>query len=159
MGRYYATETGREGKFMFGVQPSDDAGYMGMLEQEPTSVDYYADKDDETKIRLMLDEQYDLLEIPQDKRIYYTDKDWKTYDKFEGEVLYPKVFVSVKEDDEEEMAKHKGEIKWAMGKEGYVSFEIGKKRVRTLALARIRLGIVILSDIKDTGECWLNAEL
>lgn len=45
MGRYYYTDNGKEGKFMFGVQPSDDPDYMGMIEQEPTSIDYYADKD------------------------------------------------------------------------------------------------------------------
>ena len=64
--------------------------------------------------------------------------------------------MSVKEDDEIEMAKHKGETRWSDDKQGYVSFEI---KGMALVLARIRLGLSILSDIKDTGECWLNAEL
>lgn len=156
MGRYYYTEGGREGKFMFGVQSSDDPHYMGMTEQEPTSVDYYADKDNEPKIRRMLDKQYDILGVPENKRIYYTDKEWKTYNEFEKKYLYHKVFVSVKEDDKVEMDKHKGETRWADDKQGYVSFEI---KGMALVLARIRLGLSILSDIKDTGECWLNAEL
>ena len=159
MGRHYNTETGRTGKFMFAVQSSDDPSYMGMQEQEPTSIDFYADKESEAEIRDNLDEQYDLLDIPQDKRMYYMKKDWSDYDKFEREVLSPKVFVSVREDDKEEMAKYKDKVRWADDRDGYVKFEIGKERVKTLVLARIRLGIVILSDIKDNGECWLNAEL
>lgn len=156
MGRYYHTDSGREGKFMFGVQSSDDPQYMGMTGQEPTSIDYYADKDDEPEIRRMLDKQYDIIGIPQDKRLYYTDKKWEEYDKFEKEYLYPKVFVSVKEDDKEELEKHKKDIKYADDKQGYVMFEI---KGMAIVLARIRLGITILSDIKDNGECWLNAEL
>lgn len=156
MGRYYQTDNGRGGKFMFGVQSSTDPQYMGMTEQEQCSIDYYADKDNEPKIKRMLDKQYDILGVPEDKRIYYTDAEWKDYDKFEKQYLRHKVFVSVKEDDETEMAKHKGETRWSDDKQGYVSFEI---KGMPVVLARIRLGLTILSDIKDTGECWLNAEL
>jgi hypothetical protein len=158
VGRYYDTETGRSGKFMFGVQPSDDPGFMGMQEQEPSTIQYYADKDMRADIKKNLDKQYDLLDVPKDKRIYYC-KDLQDYDAYEKKELTDKVFVSVREDDKEEMEKYKGKIRWADDKPGHVSFEIGKERERTLVLARIRLGITILSDIKDTGECWLNAEL
>ena len=159
MGRYYSTETGREGKFMFGVQSSGDPQYMGMQEQEPTSVDYYADEEDVPRIKEMMDKQYDLLGVPKEARIYYTDKDWKKYNEFEKQFLWPQVFVSVREDDTEELEKYKDKVRWADDRPGYVCFEKGEERKNTLALARIRLGMTILSDIKDTGECWLNAEL
>ena len=156
MGRYYETETGRTGKFMFGVQSSDDPHYMGMSEQEPTSIDYYADEHDYNRIKRNLDKQYDILNIPKDKRVYYTDKGWKEWDKYEKEVLYDKVFLSVKQSDKAETDKHKGETMWHNDKDGYVSFEI---KGMAIVLARIRLGVAILSDIDDTGECYLNAEL
>lgn len=143
---------------MFGVQPSDDPAFMGMQEQEQTYINYYADKSMVADIKKKLDEQYDTLGVPKNKRKYYC-KDWGEYDAYEREVLTDKVFVSVREDDKEEMEKYKDKVRWADDKAGYVSFEIGDERNRTLVLARIRLGIVILSDIKDTGECWLEAEL
>ena len=80
MGRYYETNTGRRGKFMFGVQSSDDPGYMGMNEQDRSYIDYYADRDDEQKIRNKLDEQYDILGMPKGKRLY-TYKEEKEYDE------------------------------------------------------------------------------
>lgn len=39
MGRYYNTSSGREGKFMFGVQSSTDAEYFGL---QPCAIQYYA---------------------------------------------------------------------------------------------------------------------
>lgn len=41
MGRYYHGDI--EGKFWFGVQPSDDGDYFGMREQEPSYIPYYSD--------------------------------------------------------------------------------------------------------------------
>ena len=158
MGRYFQTETGREGKFMFAVQPSDDPGFMGMKEQEPTDIQYYADKDDEEKIREMLDKQYDLLNVPKEDRLY-TCKDLAEYDEYENRVLIDRVFVEIKEDNKDEMEKYKDKIRWSSGKPGYIMFERHGREYGTLPLARIRLGVVILSDIKDTGECWLTAEL
>ncbi len=157
MGRYWSTINGREGKFMFGVQSSDDPGALGMHEQEPTHIDYYADEDDVEDITENLDKQYDELGVPQEKRIYYIKKDnWQEYDKYEQEVLHDKVFMEVREDDEEEKAKHGHEIVWASRKEGYICYEIKGK---ALCLARVRLALSILSDIKDEGCCELEAEL
>lgn len=153
MGRYYNTASGREGKFMFGVQSSDDPEYMGMYE-EPTYIQYYASKDEEPKIRAKLDEQYDLLGVPKDKRLY-TYKDYKEYDEYERKELSERVWIDVREDDKEELAKHKNEVRWASNKKGYVSFE---RKNLALVLARIRLGATILSDIKDDGYCSLEAE-
>ena len=153
MGRYYNTSSGREGKFMFGVQPSDDPEFFGMC---AGSVQYYADESNEPEIKKKLDELYDELEVPKDKRIYYF-KEYEDLDKFENEYLYPKCFVSVKNDDEKEKEKHKGEGAWASYKgDEYTDYQIGN---RALTLARIRLGLTVLSDIKDDGFCDLDAEL
>lgn len=156
MGRYYDTDGGRQGKFMFGVQPSDDPGYMGMHEQEPTTVEYYADEDDVEKITKKLDEQYDIIGIPKNERLYYC-KDWQEMDKYEREVLHDKIFITVYAKDETAIKAHGGETRWASGKgNDYVDFEI---KGMPIVLARIRLGLDILSDIKDNGFCALNAEL
>lgn len=155
MGRYYQTDHGREGKFMFGVQPSDDPQVMGMHEQDPTSVYYYADTDDEETIKASLDAQYDILGVPKEERIYYC-KDAKEAYEYEKRVLEDKVWVSVADDDKETLEKYKDEVKWASDKEGYTNFEI---KGHALVLARIRLGLDILSDIKDEGFCSLEAEL
>lgn len=151
MGRYYNTDNGREGKFMFGVQSSDDPEYLGMHEENPSYINYYADTQDVPEIKKKLDEQYDLLDVPKDKRIYYC-KDYKEMDKFEDEFLHCKVFVTVKDGDE----RYKGQVGWYNGKEGYTDYEIPGKAI---CLARIRLALNILSDIKDTGSCSLEAEL
>lgn len=152
MGRYYHTNSGREGKFMFGVQPSTDPEEMGMNE-DPTYIQYYAGEEDKQKIKKKLDEQYDKLDIPLHERIYYM-KDWGEYDKYEKEVLEDKVWVKVK-DDSEEAKKYKDKAKWYCEDKGYTKYE---RKGMALILARIRLGLVILSDIEDEGYCSLKAE-
>ena len=157
MGRYYTTDGGREGKFMFAVQSSDDPELLGMHEQEPTEITYYADEDDAEHIKSMLDREYDALDIPKDKRVYYRDKDdYKEWYKYEDEVLHDKVFVSVRDDDKETLAKHAGETRWGSNKSNYCDFEINGNAIH---MARIRLAVNILSDIKDNGYCTLDAEL
>lgn len=154
MGRYYNTNTGRTGKFMFGVQNSDDPEYMGMSE-DPSYIQYYASQDDEPKIRKKLDEQYDILGVPNDKRMY-TYGDYGEYDKYENSELADRVWVTVNVNDKDELAKYDGQTRWASDKgNDYVCFE---RSGMALVLARIRLGTTILSDIKDEGYCSLEAE-
>lgn len=155
MGRYYNTDSGRGGKFMFGVQPSDDAGHMGMHEQEPTSITYYAEEEDVPKIKRRLDKQYDYLGVSLKDRIYYCKDDKEMID-YENRILHDKVFETV-EDTPEARKRFGKEVPWASDREGYLDFEIGQGKC--LALARIRLALVILSDIKDNGYCELDAEL
>ena len=155
MGRYFFTDNGREGKFMFGVQPSDDPQYMGMTEDN-SHIQYYASEDDVPEITRRLDEQYDILGVPKEERLY-TYKNYDEYDKYENEVLKEKVWTTVKEDDKEAMKEHEKEARWASDKEGYVMFERSKDMC--LALARIRLATTVLSDIKDSGYCSLDAEV
>lgn len=157
MGRYYVTDGGREGKFMFAVQSSDDPELLGMHEQEPASITYYADEDDAENIKSMLDREYDVLDIPKGKRVYYRNKDDnKDWCKYEEEVLHDKVFISVKDDDKKTLAEHEGETRWSSNKSEYTDFEIDGMAIH---LARIRLAVNILSDIKDNGCCTLDAEL
>lgn len=152
MGRYYHTDSGREGKFMFGVQSSNDPEYMGMSE-DPTFIQYYASKDDEPKIKAKLDEQYNILGVPIEKRMYYA-KDLEAYDRYENEELEDKVWVKVK-DDSEEAKQFEGKTKWWCEDKGYTLYE---RENMALVLARIRLGVNILSDIKEKGYCSLEAE-
>jgi len=50
MGRYYSGDI--EGKFWFGVQPSDDADFFGDVGQHPEELDYYFDEDDKDKVKI-----------------------------------------------------------------------------------------------------------
>lgn len=65
-------------------------------------------------------------------------------------------YLADREDDKKEMEKYKGKTRWYCERKGYVSFEIANN---ALALARIRLATTILSDIREDGECYLQAEL
>ena len=156
MGRYYNTASGREGKFMFGVQPSDDPGTMGMREQDPTMITYYADEHDRDKIIKNLDDQYDLLGVPKEERIY-SYKTREQMNKFEEEVLTDRVFVHVRQDDTEALKKYEHASRWCSSKgDDYIDFE---KKGKALCLARVRLALDILSDIEQEGYCTLDAEL
>lgn len=137
---------------MFGVQSSNDPEYMGMSE-DPTFIQYYASKDDEPKIKAKLDEQYDILGVPKEKRMYYA-KDLEAYDRYENEELEDKVWVKVKDGSEEEK-QFNGKTKWYCEDKGYTLYE---RENMALVLARIRLGVNILSDIKEKGYCSLEAE-
>lgn len=152
MGRYYSTSGGRDGKFMFAVQSSDDPEHMGMHEEPPSTITYYADDHDVKKITKKLDKQYDILGVPKEDRIYYLENDYKKAKEFEDKVLHDRVFVTIKDGDE----RYKGQIGWYNEKKGYTDYEIPG---RAICLARIRLALDILSDIKDNGYCSLDAEL
>ena len=161
MGRYYDTSTGRNGKFMFAVQNSDDPEYMGMGE-DPTYIHYYASDQDKDKITKRLDEQYDILGIDKKNRLYDMPRkddgsdDFEAYDKWEEKYLHDKVWKYVKHSEQSDEDKKK--ITWSSNKGSeYVGIEI--ESGRCLALARIRLAIKILSDINDEGYCSLDAEL
>ena len=157
MGRYYNTNTGRDGKFMFAVQPSSDPEVMGMHEQGATYINYYAEKSDENNIKENLEKEYDALEIPKEDRIYYIELNGQEkYAKYEREHFFDKVFIYVKKDDKEALEKYKGMIPYVSDRDEYECFGTNEK---VLHLARIRLALIILSDIKDDGYCELEAEL
>lgn len=154
MGRYYNTSTGREGKFMFAVQPSNDPEIMGM--REIPCINFYADQDDEETIKKKLDNEYDALGIPKKDRIYYIKVNgWEEYDKYEKEHFNDKVFDYIKLENEDEIKKYNQTHRYVSDREGFACFASNEK---ALHLARIRLALVILSDIKDEGCCELEAE-
>ena len=161
MGRYYNCDSGREGKFMFAVQSSDDPGYLGMHEQDPAHITYYADRDDVEGITEKLDEQYDFLGVDKKDRWYRlpTEKkglnDYKKWDEWEEKVLHDKVWKTVRDEDMPE--EEKGRVHWASNKLGCSDIELGEGKC--LALARIRLALNILTDIEEYGCCNLEAEL
>ena len=47
MGRYYSGDI--EGKFWFGVQPSDDGEFFGAVASEPSTIDYLVEDIEEVK--------------------------------------------------------------------------------------------------------------
>lgn len=164
MGRYYYSGSGRSGKFMFGVQNSTDPEYMGMHEEEPTNINYYAGAEDVDYVTSKLDEQYDILGLEQEHRIYSfkellrpgengIEKEEIRYQEWEDKYLHDKVWETVKEEEVE----NKTGVRWASDKEGCVDLELGDGLC--LALARVRLGLIILSDIEDNADCNLEAEL
>ena len=53
MGRYYSGDI--EGKFWFGVQPSNDADFFGQTGEEPNYLNYYFNEDDKDEIKKGID--------------------------------------------------------------------------------------------------------
>lgn len=146
MGRYYNTNTGRGGKFGFACQSSSDPhDYFGMHEQEPTEITFYADNDDTDKIKSKLDKIYDEASVPQKERIYELNKNDDEHQDFSNR--YHDYFF--------EKCK-RGEGNFA-GENGTTEREVFKNA--HLALSRLWLGLVILTDIKEEGYCSLDAEL
>lgn len=149
MGRYWNTTTGRSGKFMFGVQPSNAPEGLGMHEQERTSISYYADEDDKEEIKTALNGRYSLLGVPEGERVYTLPED---YGKWRDKVLVPLVFDTIPEDQ-----APKGAKLWASRTEGCVDIE--KDPMRTKWYSDIYLALTILTDIEEQGVCELEAEL
>ena len=76
MGRYYSTETGRDGKFGFGSQPSTAPGdFFEMDEQEPSEITYTIDRSNYNMVKEKVDGLYDKLKVPAEERIYYLKKE------------------------------------------------------------------------------------
>lgn len=169
MGRFFSTDLGRSGKFIFGVQSSDDPKYLGMEESERTYIPYYAESDKVETITKKLDEQYDILGVDKKDRIYLipkADKDpehdiwgWAEFNKYEKKYLHDKVWETFKNDEADKAEKKygKGFTRWGGDEEGV--FDVEKKEGLVLALGRIRLALVILTDIEEQGYCSLEAEL
>lgn len=158
MGRYYHSSQGREGKFSVGRQPSTDPGnFFGLEEQEPSEIEYFASKEQEGEIKSKVDELYDKLEVPKEKRVYYYSGDepldgW--YNMME-QYAYDKI-------NNAELKRYE-QLRGETQDQFYCSDKnktlIEKFKGSSLCVARIKLGITILSDIKDSGECWLTADL
>lgn len=158
MGRYYNTANGRGGKFGFGKQPSTDPGdFFGMQELEPCEITYTADKDNEEDIKAKVDELYDKAEVPKEERIYY-QKGPENEDKL-GDLLEKYIYRKVNRNEVERYDKIEGfkHEPYYCGEEHKTLIE--KFEGASLCASRIRLGVVILSEIKDYNICELTAEL
>ena len=163
MGRYYRTTEGREGKFALCSQPSTDPeGFFGLEEQEPTEVEYYANKDQEEYIKSRVDELYDKLEVPKEKRVYYfgiTNEDNKNSMSAWYDTVEKYAYKKINNAEVKRYEKLLGEKLDKFYCEEKHKTMIEKFKGSSLCMARIKLGVVILSDIKDTGECWITADL
>ena len=158
MGRYYESETGRSGKFALGKQPSTDPGnFFGMEELEPNEITYVLEKDNYDMVKEKVDSLYDQLKVPKKERIYYIKKEGekdKISDLFD-KYAYKKVNnAEVKRYNKIDGFEH----------QTYYCEEKNKTIIDVfegagLCRSRVRLGLVILSDLQDDGYCELRAEL
>lgn len=172
MGRYYNSNN-FNGKFAFAVQSSSDPEFFGMEEQEPTEITYYLEDSEEARkeIKNKLDEQYDILEYPKEKRVYSIKKEEELNPLYDDMDKY--IYRYIKNDELPEgvigyASIHDGwwkqfvpdELKSLSEVEFRKNYSIIPKNGNTpLAMARIALGIRILSDLMLDGYCELYAEL
>lgn len=91
MGRYYAGDI--EGKFMFGIQSSDDASFFGGSESEPNHINYYFSKEDLIDIRNGIKTCIDELGKHKKK----LDKFFKLNNSYDEKEIAKKLDIEVKE--------------------------------------------------------------
>ena len=157
MGRYYTSETGRSGKFALGKQPSADPGdFFGMEEMQPNEIIYTLEKDNYDMVKEKVDMLYDQLKVPKEERIYYLKKDDE--DKLGdllGKYAYKKVNnAEIKRYNKIDGFEHQTYYCEEKNKTVIDAFEDAG-----LYCSRVRLGLVILSDLQDDDYCELKAEL
>ena len=157
MGRYYESETGRSGKFALGKQPSDDPGnFFGMEEMQPNEITYTLEKDNYDMVKKKVDGLYDQLKVPKEERIYYLKKDDE--DKL-GDLLEKYAYKKVNNAEVKRYNKIDG-----FEHQTYYCEEKNKTIIDMfedagLCCSRVRLGLVILSDLQDDDYCEIRAEL
>lgn len=160
MGRYYSTQTGKEGKFWFAVQPSDDPRtvyHMGEIEpddewdEESGYGESYIDYEcgDAERIKKHLDEQYDILGVPKEERKYKLDD--------EGHYVWHDLVKYYLTEEQTKDAEGHMNIGYHMGDDKPVMYPIDKEK--ELAASRVQLGLVIYNTILNEGYCMINAEL
>jgi hypothetical protein len=136
MGRYYEGDI--EGKFMFGIQSSDDADFFGSAGFQPDYLEYYFDESNLEKIQQGLDM---CLEQLGDKKQLLDDffQEDQGYTREEVcEVLnvpVPKPGISI---EAHKKSKYHHYLEW------YARYELGKK---------------ILDRVKSDKFCSFRAEL
>lgn len=158
MGRYYSTACEREGKFGFGSQPSTDPGdFFEMEEQEPNEITYTIEKNNYDMVKEKVDGLYDKLKVPAEERIYYLKKE-KEKDKL-GDLLEKYAYKKVNNAEVKRYNKRDGFEHVTYYNEEKHKVFIDAFEGAGLCCSRIRLGLVILSDLQDDGFCELTAEL
>jgi len=130
MGRYYNGDI--QGKFWFGVQPSNDADFFGVIGNRPERLEYYFEADDKPKVNKGIN--ICRKELSKSN----TDLYWKkTIDEF---------FKTNNGYNDDMMAKALGITKTKLS---YL-LEI---------YARLELGLQIRKCLKNHGSCEFEAEL
>ena len=157
MGRYYTSETGRSGKFALGKQPSADPGdFFGMEEMQPNEIIYTLEKDNYDMVKEKVDMLYDQLKVPKEERIYYLKKDEE--DKL-GDLLGKYAYKKVNNAEIKRYNKIDGFEHQTYYCEDKNKTVIDAFEDAGLYCSRVRLGLVILSDLQDDDYCELKAEL
>lgn len=159
MGRYYNFDSGREGKFAFGVQSSTDPGdVFGMEEAGSSTIEYYMKNDEEHKqmVKDKINEQYEILGVPASERRYeFKDDDDKH--EYLGNI-WDKYCVKIV--PTESLAK--GQMPYALTELQEAKLKAEGKNPRDysainngsmpLADARVRLGLNILAEMEEQAE-------
>lgn len=158
MGRYYHNQFGEEGKFWFGVQPSDDpesvfgaTDVTDESDEDGFDEDYKDyDIDDAEYVAKKLNEQYDILGVPTEKRRF--DVDVGKRGKYIWDELFDYIFTYEKPKDDRI-------IPYGDFKNGEHITYYAMSREKELAASRIDLGLFILGTIKRHGVCSMTAEM
>ena len=129
MGRYYTGDI--DGKFMFGVQSSDDANFFG-VEGESRSLDYYYGEDTLPSVEEGVKECEGVL----GEYLKHIEQFFKENDSFNDERLAKYLTKSLGKDVTEENTRFN--LEW---------------------YARLELGREIRDCIKENDECNFEAEL
>ena len=129
MGRYYTGDI--DGKFMFGVQSSDDANFFG-VEGESKSLDYYYGEDTLPSVEEGVKECEGVL----GEYLKHIEQFFKENDSFNDERLAKYLTKSLGKDVTEENTRFN--LEW---------------------YARLELGREIRDCIKEHGQCNFEAEL
>jgi len=129
MGRYYTGDI--DGKFMFGVQSSDDANFFG-VEGESRSLDYYYGEDTLPSVEEGVKECEGVL----GEYLKHIEQFFKENDSFNDERLAKYLTKSLGKDVTEENTRFN--LEW---------------------YARLELGREIRDCIKEHGQCNFEAEL
>lgn len=158
MGRYYHNQFGEEGKFWFGVQPSDDpatvfgATYVTDESDEDGFDEDYKDYDidDDEYVAKKLNEQYDILGVPTEKRRFDVPLDKR------GSYIWDELFDYIFTYEKPE--KYDG-IPYGDFKDGeHITYYALSKEIE-LAASRISLGLFILDTIRRAGVCSMTVGL
>lgn len=128
-----------------------------MEEMQPNEITYTLEKDNYDMVKKKVDGLYDKLKVPKEERIYYMKKEGgeeKLLDLFD-KYAYKKVNnAEIKRYNKLDGFEH--QIYYCEEKNKTI---IDAFKDAGLCCSRVRLGLVILSDLQDDDYCELKAEL
>lgn len=129
-----------------------------MEEQEPSNITYMLDKNNYDMVKEKVDGLYDKLKVPNEERIYYLRKEREQEDKL-GDLLEKYAYKKVNRAEVPRYNKRDGFEHVVYHNEEKNKVLIDVFEGAGLCCSRVRLGLVILSDLQDDGFCELTAEL